>query len=124
MVVNHGRHAPLPLQVPSFEQSPALGLLAAHLCLGSDWPLATLEHLPTLPETLQLLQSPPVEASAHALSQHTPSVQKPEEHWSPPEHAAPFDLRPQDPLTQELGELQSASVLQLPLHALFATLQM
>jgi hypothetical protein len=80
MLVNHGRHAPLPLQVPSFVQSPAPGLLAAQRCFGSDWPLATLEHLPTLPGILQLLQSPPVEASAQALSQQTPSVQKLDAH--------------------------------------------
>jgi len=120
----HGRHAPLPLQVPSFVQSPAPALLAEQRCLGSDWPLATLEHLPTLPATLQLLQSPPVDASAHALSQQTPSVQKPEAHWLPLAHAAPFDIRPQDPLTQVLGDLQSPSLWQPLLHALFATLQM
>jgi hypothetical protein len=73
---------------------------------------------------LQLLQSPPVEASAQAVSQQTPSVQKLEEHWSPPEHAAPFDFRPQDPLTQVFGGLQSPSLWQVLLHALFATLQM
>ena len=114
----------MPLQVPSFEQSPAPGLLAAQRCLGSDWPLATLEHLPTLPATLQLLQSPPVAASEHALSQQTPSVQKPDAHWLPLAHAPPLDIRPQEPLEQVLGDLQSPLLWQLLLHALFVTLQM
>jgi hypothetical protein len=35
-LVGHGLHAPLPLQVPLFEQSPAPGLLATHRCFGSD----------------------------------------------------------------------------------------
>jgi len=124
MIDSHGRQAPLPLQVPSLVQSPAPGLLAAQRCLGSDWPLATLEHLPTLPATLQLLQSPPVLASAQALSQQTPSVQYPEAHWFPAEQAEPLLLTPQEPFTHVLGDLQSPSLLQLLLQALFATLQM
>jgi hypothetical protein len=124
MIDSHGLHAPLPLQVPSLVQSPEPGLLAAQRCLGSDCPLATLEHLPTLPETLQLLQSPPVEASEQALSQHTPSVQKPEAHWLPVVQAEPLFLTPQDPFEHVLGDLQSPSLWQLLLHALFATLQM
>jgi hypothetical protein len=80
MTDNQGRHAPLPLHVPSFEQSPAAGSLALHLCFGSDCPLTTKEHLPTLPATLQLMQRAPVEPSEHALLQHTPSVQKPLSH--------------------------------------------
>jgi hypothetical protein len=124
MIDSHGRHAPLPLQVPSFEQSPAPGLLAAQRCLGSDCPLATLEHFPTLPATLQLLQSPPVLASAQALSQQTPSVQYPDAHWLPVVQADPLLLTPQEPFWHVLGDLQSPSLWQLLLQALFATLQM
>jgi hypothetical protein len=80
VLAGQGRHAPLPLHVPSVEQSPAAGLLAVHLCLGSDCPFPTNEHFPTLPATLQLMQRPPVEASEQALLQHTPSVQKPLSH--------------------------------------------
>ena len=36
VAVDQGLHAPLPLQLPSFEQSPPAGLLATHRCLGSD----------------------------------------------------------------------------------------
>lgn len=36
--VDHGLHAPLPLHVPSFEQSPDAELLATHRRLGSVWP--------------------------------------------------------------------------------------
>src|SRR6266540_4188940 len=117
MDVNHGRQAPLPLQVPSFVQLPAPALLATQRCLGSDWPLGTLVHLPRLPATLQLLQRP-LEASAHALSQQTFSVQKPEAHWLPAVQAEPLLLTPHDPFTHVLGDLQSPSLWQLVLQAL------
>jgi hypothetical protein len=60
-------------------------------------------------------------ASAHALSQHTPSVQKPLWHWLALVQAAPFTLRPHELLTQVLGGTQSCAsvagvqvVLQAP----------
>jgi hypothetical protein len=80
VAVDHGRQAPLPLQVPSFAQFPAAGSLAAQRCLGSAWPSWTGEQVPTLPRTLQLMHSPPDAESAQALLQHTPSVQIPLPH--------------------------------------------
>jgi hypothetical protein len=78
VLVDHGRHAPAPLQVPSFMQLPAAGEVAVHRFLGSAVPEATGVHVPTLPVTLQLRQSPVVpDASLQAELQHTPSVQNP-----------------------------------------------
>jgi hypothetical protein len=114
---DHGLHAPLPLQVPSFEQSPAPGLLARHRCLGSDWPSWTGEQVPSFPATLQLMQSPPGLASLQAVLQQTPSVQLPLLHCAPRVQTAPFGLRPQEPFTQVLGGTQSLSRLQLERHA-------
>ena len=77
VAVDHGRQAPAPLQVPSLPQFPVDGLVATQRPLGSLPPDTTGEHVPTLPETLQLRQIPAVpDASVHAESQHTPSVQK------------------------------------------------
>ena len=112
-VIDHGRQAPAPLQVPSFEQSPPMALLAAQSFLGSAPPAGTGEHVPALPETLQLMHKPPVVASLHALSQQIPSVQKLLEHCDPAVQLAPFALRPHELFTQVLGATQSASVLQL-----------
>lgn len=112
VLFDHGRQAPLPLQVPSLEQSPPAALLATHFCLGSALPSGTAEQVPAFPGTLQLTHNPPVAESLHAELQHSPSVQKPLAHCSPAVQAAPNVLRPQDPPTQVLGGTQSTSVLQ------------
>jgi hypothetical protein len=117
VLVDHGRQAPAPLQVPSFEQSPAAALLAAQCDLGSEPPVGTGEQVPTLPETLQLMHRAPVVASLHAVSQQIPSVQKVLAHWLPAEQAPPFGLRPHELFTQVLGETQSLSVAQVFSHA-------
>jgi hypothetical protein len=122
VAVDHGRQAPAPLQVPSFAQSPFRGMLAVQSFFGSAPPAGTGEHVPTLPETLQLTHSPPVVASLHAVLQQTPSVQKPLSHCEPAVQAEPGGLRPQELLTQVLGDTQSLSVLQMISHA--AELQM
>ena len=116
VLVDHGRQAPLPLQVPSLEQSPPATLLATHFCLGSALPSGTGEQMPLLPGTAQLIHNPPTAASLHGLLQHRPSVQKPLPHCRKSEQAAPFALRPQKPPTQLLGGTQSASVLQTSSH--------
>jgi len=113
---DHGLHAPLPLHVPSFEQLPEAGLLAAHRCLGSDCPSCTGEHVPTFPDTLQLMHKPPVDASLQEELQHTPSVQMPLSHSLPTVHAAPLALRPQEFFTHVLGVTQSLSRLQVDRH--------
>jgi hypothetical protein len=117
-LVDHGLHAPLPLQVPSFEQFPVEGLLAAHRCFGSGWPSCAGEQVPTLPGTLQLMHSPPVAPSLQAVLQQTPSVQVPLLHCLPLLHAAPFALRPQELFTQVFGGRQSLSRLQVERQAL------
>jgi hypothetical protein len=50
-------------------------LLATQSPLGSAPPAATGRQVPTLPANLQVMQSPVVALSLHAVSQHTPSVQ-------------------------------------------------
>ncbi len=114
----HGRHAPEPLQVPSLEQSPLPAALRTQRALGSAPPLSTFEQAPAgrVRVPLQVLQSPALAASAHALSQHTPSVQKPLCHWLAAVQATPFILRPQLLPTQVLGATQSrasVAVVQL-----------
>ena len=79
VAVDHGRHAPAPLHVPSFAQFPALGTVAVQRPFGSVPPDGTGEQVPTLPATLQLWQRPVV-GSEHAVLQQTPSVQKPVAH--------------------------------------------
>jgi hypothetical protein len=110
---DHCRHAPAPLHVPSFEQSPAPTLLAVQRCLGSAPPLATAEQVPTLPETLQLMHKLPVVASLHAVLQQIPSVQKPLKHCALFAQVAPMDFLPHELFTQVLGETQSLSTLQV-----------
>jgi hypothetical protein len=113
VLVDQGRQAPPPSQVPSFEQSPLAALLATQSFFGSAPPAGTGEHVPTLPETLQLRQRPPVVASLHAELQQTPSVQKLLSHWLPAVQAAPGGFRPHELFAQVLGTTQSASVLQM-----------
>lgn len=120
-LVDDGRHAPAPLQVPSFEQSPEAVELAMHRLLGSAAPEATAVQVPTAPATLQLRHRPVVpEASLQAELQHTPSVQNPCVHSPAAVHGCPSALRPHEPLTQVLGGTQSVALVaavQLVLHA-------
>jgi hypothetical protein len=118
LLVGQRPHAPAPSQVPVLEQSPLLRSLALQRAFGSAPPDETIEQVPTLPETLQLLHRPPVEASLHALSQQTPSVQNVLAHWLPAVQAAPLGLRPHEPLMHALGAMQSLSVLQGTTQAL------
>lgn len=117
VLVDHGLQAPLPLQVPSFEQSPAAALLATHRCLGSGPPPRTGEQVPTFPDTLQLIHKPPWAAAPQAESQHTPSVQMPVPQSAPTVQTAPFGLSPHALFTHVLGATQSLSRLQLDRQA-------
>jgi hypothetical protein len=111
--LDHGRQAPAPLHVPSFEQSPPPALLAVQRCFRSAPPLATVEQVPTLPDTLQLMHKLPVVASLQAVLQQTPSVQKPLKHCALFAQVAPLDFLPHELFTQVLGETQSLSTLQV-----------
>ena len=119
VLADQARQAPAPLQVPSLAQLPAAGEVATQRFFGSAPPEATAEHMPTLPDTLQLRQRPLVPApSLQAVSQQTPSVQKPEVHWVAAVHCAPLGFRPHEPFAHVVGETQSASVVQLVRQAL------
>ena len=122
VLVDQARQAPAPSQVPSLEQSPADTLLATQRPLGSALPEPTGKQVPALPASLQLLHSPAEASSLHALSQHTPSVQKPLTHWLPVVQAVPTGFKPQELPTQVVGGTQSASEAQVALQA--AELQM
>jgi hypothetical protein len=104
------------LQVPSFEQSPPWASLAVQRPLGSAPPAATQPHVPIglVAVPLQVLHRP---ASVHALSQHTPSVQKPLAHWTASVQAEPFAKRPHELFTHVAGGTQSLESTQPVLHA-------
>ena len=54
VLVDHGRHAPAPLQVPSLLQLPVVGFVAVQRPFGSGLPAPTEEQVPTRFETRQL----------------------------------------------------------------------
>lgn len=116
VAVDHGRQAPAPLHVPSFAQFPLAALVAIQRAFRSEPPAATAEQVPILPATLQLMHNPVV-ASLQAVLQQTPSVQKLLAHWVPVEQAAPAGFKPHELLTQVFGGTQSASSVQVFLHA-------
>ena len=118
-LLDEGRQAPEPLQVPSFEQSPVLASLFTQRDFGSEPPLSTLEHVPTrlVPVPLQVVHRPPEAASAQAELQQAPSVQNPLWHWPAEVHAAPFTFNPQELCTQVSGAAQSVSWVQVVLQA-------
>jgi hypothetical protein len=62
--------------------------------------------------------------SAQPKLQHTPSVQMPLVHWLAAVHGAPFCLRPQEFPWQVAGEMQSALLMQVDLHALPAQMKL
>jgi hypothetical protein len=101
----YGRHAALPLHVPSLPQ--VLAPWSVHWPSGSA-PSGTLVHVPTLLGTLHDRQVP-----SHAVPQQTPCAQKPELHSGPPPHAAPIGFLPQLPFWQLFGATQSLSPEQI-----------
>jgi hypothetical protein len=67
----------------------------------------------SLSTAVQALQVP-----SHAVSQQTPSAQKPLVHWFSPEHVAPLaSVATHEPLEQKKPERQSPSPAQDVLHA-------
>jgi hypothetical protein len=109
------RHAPLPSQRPSVPQVACPWSL--HVLLGSGSPAGVARHLPAWPLSLQEKQ-----LAVQALSQQTPSAQKPVAHSPAIEQIWPAAFLPHDPPTQVLGLMQSTSVAQpvpqavAPLH--------
>jgi hypothetical protein len=110
------RQAPAPSQTPSVPQ--AEGPWSVQMLLGSLAPGATATHCPAVPASLHEKQ-----LALQALSQHTPSAQKPERHSAGlvTEQACPFGFLPHELFTQVLGATQSALLAQVlaqapPLH--------
>jgi hypothetical protein len=59
----------------------------------------------------------------HALSQQTPSAQKPDLHWALVSHVTPSGRGPQLPLLHVRGAMQSAFVVQTTLHCPFSQIE-
>jgi hypothetical protein len=70
-------HAPRPSQVPSWPQPPSRW----HMPRGSIAPADTVVQNPGRARLAHVRHAP-----VHALSQHTPSTQKPDAHWLPSVH--------------------------------------
>jgi hypothetical protein len=90
--------------------------------LGAPWsvhwfsgscPAGTAAQVPTDPVSAHDWQVP-----VHALAQQNPCAQKPELHSAAAPHAAPIGFLPQLMALQLLGDVQSAVVEQVVLHAL------
>jgi hypothetical protein len=122
--LGQARQAPEPLHVPSLSQWPLATSLFAQRPLGSESPLSTSPQSPfrVVAVPLQVLHKPEA-PSAQALTQQTPSVQKPLWHWMPWVHAAPFIFKPQLLLAQVFGVTQSASLVQVVLQASVAQMK-
>ena len=75
-------------------------------------PVALLVQVPREAMSPHDLQMP-----VHSVWQQKPCSQNPDRHSSGPKHAAPGALRPQVPLVQTAGDLQSASAVHDGLHA-------
>src|SRR6185369_16454925 len=83
----HLRQAPAPSHMPS---APHVDCAACAHSLSGSVLLLTGRHRPSACVVLTLTHA--WQVPAHALSQHTPSVQKPEMHSAPAAQAAPTAL--------------------------------
>jgi hypothetical protein len=79
--------------------------------MSGSWPAGTLVQVPSLWGIAHDLQVP-----VHAVVQHAPCEQMPELHSALAPQLAPSGFLPQLPAMQELGAVQSASVLHVVLH--------
>jgi hypothetical protein len=108
------RHAPTPLQVPSFPQ--LAGPMSRQVPLGSAPPGATRRQMPIALAALHCWQTP-----LQRVLQHTPWVQNALPHSASREQGPPSGSLPHMPSRQRLGATHSASVMhevpqRLPLH--------
>jgi hypothetical protein len=101
------RHAPAPLQLPSFPHVVAAAIGHCDATSGGS-PAAIGEHVPTLPVSEHDMQVP-----VHALLQHTLFTQKPDAQslFSPDEHVPPIGILPQLMAVQVFPDVQSAAVV-------------
>jgi hypothetical protein len=83
-----------------------------HVAVGSALPAGMGAHVPSAEASAHDIQAP-----AQDVRQQTPCAQKPVAHSVPSPQVAPGDLRPHDPFTQADGATQSASAVQVALHA-------
>jgi hypothetical protein len=101
----------LPSQKPVVPQVAAPA--SEQVRVGSTPPGRIGVQVPTLPSTAHDMQR-----AVQALVQHTPPwPQRPDRHSVPSLHGAASGLSPHDPLLHTAGAAQSASAVQLPLHA-------
>jgi hypothetical protein len=92
---------------------PQLGApWSRHWPAGSAPPAAIGVHMPALPASAHDTHEP-----VQAVLQQAPCAQVPLTHSVPSPQMAPSGLRPQDPPLHEPGGAQSASAVQVDLHA-------
>ena len=107
------RHAPAPLQVPSFPQVDAAAIGHCDATRGGS-PVAIGEQVPTLPTNEQDMQVP-----VHAVLQQMLFTQFPD--WqsipTPDGHDPPIGILPQLMATQVLPVVQSVVAVHVVLHA-------
>jgi hypothetical protein len=100
----------LPSHFPLVPQVDAAW--TAHRARGSGLSAATGVHLPGVDASAQLRHAP-----AHALSQQTPSTQKPDRHSCPLPQTCPSRLGPHVPLTHAIPSSHSSSFLHAVVQA-------
>jgi hypothetical protein len=100
----------LPSQKPVVPQLAAL--CAVHCPVGSVPVGGIGEQAPTLPASAQ-----DIHFEAQAVAQQAPCAQMALVHSVPVAQTAPSGLSPQEPALQEAGGAQSASAVQVDLHA-------
>jgi len=83
-----------------------------HVPVGSVPPAGTGVQVPAVAASAHDRHVP-----AHAVLQQTPCAQKPDAHSAFSAQVAPGDLRPHRPAAQTAGAAQSASTVQVALHA-------
>ena len=107
------RHAPAPLQVPSFPQVDAAAIGHCDATSGGS-PFAIGEHVPTLPVNEQDMHGP-----VQAMLQQMLFTQFPD--WqsvpTPDGHEPPIGILPQLMATQVLPDVQSDVAVHVVLHA-------
>ena len=101
----YSRHAPAPLQVPSFPHAAAPP--SVHWFSGS-WPAATLVQVPSVPAIAHDLQ-----VAVQAVAQQMLWAQMPLAQSPFAAQVLPLGRFTQTPMTQTLGDTQSVSTLQL-----------
>jgi hypothetical protein len=93
------RQAPLPLQSCAFVTTPAEQVADAHSWSGS-LPSTMLPHVPSAPAPFFAAEHA-WQLVLHAVLQHTPSTQFPDEHWFAAVQATPFAYFATQPVPEQ-----------------------